>query len=189
MTIFSRDIDKAIYLAARAHDGQYRKVRNAIPVAPYVSHPFSVALLLSRAHFSDATIIAGILHDIVEDTPVLIEDIREQFGEEVAEMVSLLTVPEDLSFKDMKLRQAATIKTASDEVRAVKAADTLHNAYSMLVALKEGEDIWSSLEQSKKEYLWGYRTLLTALREVWDHEILDALEDTIVELEGFSHTT
>ena len=73
-------IEKAKDFATKAHAGQVRKNANV----PYITHPIRVAERLQKSGFREALICAGYLHDVVEDTPVEIEDIEKEFGKEVA---------------------------------------------------------------------------------------------------------
>ena len=79
---------KAIYHAylfsAEAHDGQER-----LTGEPYIYHPLAVARIMADMHLDDQSIMAAILHDVIEDTPTAKEQIHEQFGPEVAELVAL----------------------------------------------------------------------------------------------------
>ena len=70
-------IDYAIYYATRAHNGQKRKSDKDVDM---IFHPFTVAMLIQRAGGSDEAVMAGVLHDVVEDTPYSLEDVRKEFG-------------------------------------------------------------------------------------------------------------
>src|SRR5437764_174675 len=76
--------ERALRLAAVGHRDQVRKGSGV----PYIEHPMAVALILDRAGFDEETVIAGLLHDLVEDTDVTLEQVREGFGDRVAEMVA-----------------------------------------------------------------------------------------------------
>ena len=79
-------IKEAYEFADKAHDGQKRKSGD-----PYISHPVEVAKILIEYGADDASIIAALLHDTVEDTDVTLDDIKKQFGEEVALLVDGVT--------------------------------------------------------------------------------------------------
>ena len=76
-------IEEAIEVAAEAHHGQYRKGTRT----PYITHPYAVGLILMEVGCTEAVIIAGILHDTVEDTDLTLEFIREHFGSAIADIV------------------------------------------------------------------------------------------------------
>lgn len=118
-------VEKAFIFANAAHDGVRRKSGE-----PYIIHPIAVATVVARDLGLGATsVIAAILHDVVEDTDYTVEDIRNLFGENVSRIVDGLT---KLS-GEMDTRQALTLKkmlmTLSDDVRVIliKLADRLHN--------------------------------------------------------------
>ena len=76
------DIKRAYFYAEQAHYGQARRTGE-----PYVTHPLAVATVLAHMHMDHESIMAALLHDVIEDTGVTKEDIRTQFGEEVADLV------------------------------------------------------------------------------------------------------
>jgi (p)ppGpp synthase/HD superfamily hydrolase len=76
-------IDLAIEVAAKAHENQFRKGTDI----PYITHPLAVGLILAKAGCSDDVIIAGILHDTVEDTSITLDYIRDTFGNKVSTIV------------------------------------------------------------------------------------------------------
>ena len=79
-------IDKAVDVATKAHEGQLRKTGE-----PYIIHPLAVKKILEEWNMDDDTVIAGILHDTVEDTPLTLNEIKEQFGKDVAFLVDGVT--------------------------------------------------------------------------------------------------
>ncbi|MDR2503558.1 MAG: RelA/SpoT family protein, partial [Deltaproteobacteria bacterium] len=121
-------IRKAYVFAAAMHAGQTR-----LSGEPYLSHPLAVANILADMHLDDVSIIAGLLHDTVEDTQVGIGDIEAAFGEEVANVVDGVTKISMLSFDSKEAQQAENIRkmilAMSEDIRVsiVKLADRLHN--------------------------------------------------------------
>ena len=79
-------IEKAYHIADKAHGGQKRKSGD-----PYIIHPLHVAIILAELEMDKESIIAGILHDVVEDTPMTLEDLQAEFGEDVALLVDGVT--------------------------------------------------------------------------------------------------
>ena len=171
--IFSERIEKAIRLSANAHDGQCR--RWSIPEGPYVAHPYMVASILKEMGCDEDTIIAGLFHDAVEDTKCTIDDVRGEFGERVAHLVNMVTDEDGLSFEDRKRHQFEKIKNGTPEVKAIKAADTLHNIYSLYRSVEQGVDITSFLNCTVGQYIWSYEQMLLSLRFNWDHPITDEI--------------
>ncbi|MEK7109090.1 MAG: HD domain-containing protein [Patescibacteria group bacterium] len=120
-------IEKAKSFAFRAHEGH---TRNDKDNNPYIVHPEEVAGLVAQSGGSAQEVAAAWLHDTVEDTPTTIEDIRREFGEEVATIVHGLTdLPEfeALPLAERKAKQAERVRTESVSVRRIKLADQSSN--------------------------------------------------------------
>ena len=124
-------VQKAYQLAKDAHEGQFRKSGEA-----YIIHPLWVGIILANLELDKETIVAGILHDVVEDTVMTSEEIAAQFGEEVALLVEGVTKIGQLSYskdKDKLEMQAETLRkmflAMSKDIRVIliKLADRLHN--------------------------------------------------------------
>ena len=122
-------IEKAYKLAVKAHGDQRRKSGE-----PYIIHPLWVAIILADLEMDKETIAAGILHDVVEDTKFTEEDIRREFGDEVALLVDGVTKLGRLSYSSDKLEvQAENLRkmflAMAKDIRVIiiKLADRLHN--------------------------------------------------------------
>jgi GTP diphosphokinase / guanosine-3',5'-bis(diphosphate) 3'-diphosphatase len=121
-------ITKAYAWAAEAHVGQTRKSGE-----PYVTHPVAVATVVAELGLDDATIVAALLHDTVEDTKLSLADIETEFGSDVAGIVDGVTKLDRIKFDSKEAQQAATIRKmlvamAKDlRVLIIKLADRLHN--------------------------------------------------------------
>ena len=123
-----RDLEQAYLVAEAAHEGQKR-----LSGEDYIEHPVAVAGILADLHLDTTTLEAALLHDTVEDTPVTIERIEEEFGEEVGRIVDGLTKLDKLQFQTRELAQAENVRKmivamAGDiRVLLIKLADRLHN--------------------------------------------------------------
>src|SRR4249919_3835444 len=119
---------RAYVFSAYEHKGQVRRSGE-----PYLVHPLEVADLLADMRLDVVAIAAGLLHDIVEDTPNSIEKVRELFGEQVAHVVEGVTKLSALQFSSSEERQAESFRkmllAMVDDIRVilVKLADRLHN--------------------------------------------------------------
>ena len=120
-------IERAHAVSARAHEGQTRQSGE-----PYITHPLAVAQILAELGIGPVTIAAALLHDTVEDTPYSLDQLREEFGAEIAMLVDGVTKLDKVKYGDHA--QAATVRkmivAMSKDIRVlvVKLADRLHNA-------------------------------------------------------------
>ena len=123
-----KEIEDAYIFAAKLHAGQYR-----ISEEPYIVHPVEVAKILTDLMMDKHTIIAALLHDIIEDTGTKPETIKEQFGEDVLNLVQGVTKLGKYQFKSKEERQAENFRrmfiAMANDVRVIflKLADRLHN--------------------------------------------------------------
>lgn len=150
-------IEEAYQLAKKAHGDQRRKSGE-----PYIIHPLSVAIILAELEMDKETIIAGILHDVVEDTDITEEEIEKLFGSEVEQLVDGVTKLTQLNYSQDKIEVQAEnlrkmfIAMAKDiRVIVIKLADRLHNQRTMQYQSPEKQveksretlDIYSPLAQ------------------------------------------
>ncbi len=123
-----KGVYQAYIVAATAHDGQYRKSGEA-----YVFHPLSVAMILAKLQLDCCCITAAILHDCIEDTSVTYEEIKHDFGQEIAHIVEGVSKLTNLEFHTNIDKQAQNFRklflAMSDDMRVmiIKLADRLHN--------------------------------------------------------------
>jgi len=119
-------IVEAYELAVRAHAGQMRDTGE-----PYIVHPVQVSLILAELEADPACIVAGLLHDVVEDSNVPIEQIREQFGDTISRLVAGVTKLSKLDFHSRQEEQARNLRkmflAMADDIRVllIKLSDRL----------------------------------------------------------------
>jgi (p)ppGpp synthase/HD superfamily hydrolase len=155
-------IEEAIEVAAEAHQGQYRKGT----CTPYITHPYAVGLILMEAGCTEAMIIAGILHDTVEDTDLTLEFIREHFGGSIADIVEGCSENKALRWRARKTERIEALRTASPEVCIVTCADKLHNLRTIISEHDViGETVWERFHGGVEDQAWYYRSVLGAISE------------------------
>ena len=129
---------EAYRYSAAAHEGQIRRSGE-----PYITHPVSVACILAELHLDTPTLLAALLHDVVEDTGITKQDISDRFGKQVAELVDGLSKLDKIEFQSAMQAQAENFRkmllAMSQDVRVilVKLADRLHNMQTLDVMAPE----------------------------------------------------
>ena len=137
-------IEAAYELAKKAHEGQVRSSGD-----PYISHPIAVAIILVGLGMDSDTIIGALLHDVVEDTSVTLEDIEKQFGADVAELVDGVTKLANIPYSSRAEQQAENVRkmllAMAKDVRVViiKLADRLHNMRTLDFRIPEKQRVKS----------------------------------------------
>lgn len=122
------NIRKAYDFSEKAHEGQFRRSGEA-----YITHPVGVAAIIAELGIDEASIITGLLHDTVEDTDVTLEDVRENFGDDIAELVDGVTKISQMKFRNTHHKQGENIRkmivAMGKDIRVilVKLSDRLHN--------------------------------------------------------------
>ncbi len=158
--LLSLRLESALRRAASWHAAEVRKGSQV----PYFAHPVAVAMILDRLGFDEDVVIAGLLHDVVEDTDATPEDVLREFGPRVSRLVADLSERkvDDLGAKrpwiDRKTEHIDHLAGASVESRAIALADKLHNLTSIEFDLAEGRPVWSLFNASRESVLWYYRT-------------------------------
>jgi (p)ppGpp synthase/HD superfamily hydrolase len=196
VTGYSDVINHALAFAAKHHDRQVRKGTKL----PYLTHPANVALILTRYGRDNDTVVAGILHDVIEDCvgegytrEMLEQRIGDKFGPKVLDTVLAVTYRKvdddgvDLSGEDRKSDYLERLEAASDEARWVCAADKIHNASSIVADLRrtvDTETIWSRFGGGRAGTGRWYRQVFERLRELgFNAPIMAELDNASAELQ------
>lgn len=159
MSFLDTPIQKsALRFAKECHNEQVRKGTQI----PYINHCMEVSRILHKNGYSEDIVIAGLLHDTVEDTEATLEDLRIGFGEEVSNLVNYVSedkLPE-LSWTERKVRYIKKLTDAPEGAVVISAADKLHNITETFEQwLKVGDAVFLKFNAGKKEQQWFYRSL------------------------------
>lgn len=186
MGAFSTRYDAALAFAARAHREQIRKGGDT----PYIAHVAHVSVLLIRHGFGEDLAVAGLLHDVVEDCGVPLEQVRGLFGDAVARLVDAVSEPKErggarLSWAERKEHKLAALRAGGPDVAALKAADAIHNLRSTVADLgREGPAAWARFRGGPDQTLGYYRAICTIVRDqLPDHPIGAELAEALAALE------
>ena len=184
-------IQKAVNISAKLHDGQKRKGDNL----PYILHPYSVAIILSNHTEDEDIIIAGLLHDVLEDVENYSpEDMKRDFGEKVLNTVLQVTEEKDPSddieksistWEYRKNKYIDDLNGHRQEALMVCCADKIHNLTSMIEAYKkrnQGDgffDIFNAPGPKKETILFFYERVFSVLKANLKSGIVNELEQII----------
>ncbi|MDQ0963110.1 MULTISPECIES: bifunctional (p)ppGpp synthetase/guanosine-3',5'-bis(diphosphate) 3'-pyrophosphohydrolase [unclassified Streptomyces] len=134
-----RQIEKSYQVAERWHRGQKRKSGD-----PYITHPLAVTTILAELGMDPATLMAGLLHDTVEDTEYGLEDLRRDFGDQVALLVDGVTKLDKVKFGEAAqaetVRKMVVAMAKDPRVLVIKLADRLHNMRTMRYLKREKQE-------------------------------------------------
>ena len=165
-------LDRAIVFAVKAHAGTERRGKGF----PYIVHPMEAVEIVSTMTTDQELLAAAALHDTVEDTPVTVEQIRAEFGDRVAELVSSESdtfedgVSEEDSWHSRKQAAIDRLAKASHDAKIVALGDKLSNmrAIARDYSLK-GDELWKLFHaKNRSDHEWHYRGLAESLSELSD---------------------
>jgi len=171
---------KAIEFAAHAHSGQYRKATRL----PYILHPLNVARILIEHECRESVVVAGVLHDTVEDTSVTLADIEAAFGAEVARLVRGASEENKQDvWERRKQRFITSLRQADEDTLLVVCADKLDNLRSIRRDYEKlGEALWSRFTRAREQQHWYFTEVLKVLQaRLHAHEPGAALVQAIHE--------
>lgn len=196
---YSDRINHALAFAAKHHDQQVRKGTRA----PYLTQPANVAIILTRYGQDDATVIAGVLHDVVDDwtrggfsREMLEQRLVEKFGDGVLGILLSITHRKlddegvELGPDERREDMLARIGSASDSARWVCAAATLHGAATLVSDVRRTMDpatVWGRVNGGADATARWYRRVLDRLVGLgFDAPIVGELDAVVAELEALA---
>jgi (p)ppGpp synthase/HD superfamily hydrolase len=198
MTGYSDRINHALAFAAKHHDRQVRKGLRL----PYLTQPANVAIILTRYGCDEDTVVAGILHDVIEDcvtegwtNEMLSDRVAEKFGSVAVETALAVTKRRfnddgaELDTEEKRSDYLRRLAAASNRARWVSAAANLHSGNSLLADLGrtvDADSVWSRFFTPRAEIIAWYRAVHDRLREVgFRVPVLDELGDMAAALEKY----
>lgn len=172
-------LEKAISFAVERHSGAVRKATTT----PYILHPLEAMQILASVKADTFLLIAGVLHDTVEDTETTIEEIAELFGSDVADLVSANSEDKSKSWDERKTHTIKSLKEAPLRVKMLIAADKIANLRSIAADYKElGEDLWKRFNAPKEKQAWYYCGIQKSLSDLQYHTETQPLYSEITDL-------
>ncbi|MFL5467010.1 MAG: HD domain-containing protein [Gemmatimonadaceae bacterium] len=195
VTGYSDVINHAFAFAAKHHDRQVRKGTKL----PYLTHPANVAVILTRYGRDNDTVVAGILHDVIEDCirdgytrEMLEQRIADKFGAKVLDTVLAVTYRRndddgvELSGEERRADYLERLERANEDARWVCVADKIHNAATIIADLRrtvDPETVWNRFGSGRAGTARWYRQVYERLREVgFDTPIMAELDKVSREL-------
>jgi (p)ppGpp synthase/HD superfamily hydrolase len=171
----------ALEFAAAQHREQVRKGTGI----PYLVHPLGVMQLLIEHDAPEPAVVAGVLHDVLEDGDATISDLEAQFGADVARLVAALSEPDKgAAWEDRKRHTIHDLEDATQEVLLAACADKLHNLRSIQVDLaSQGDALWERFKRGRKQQAWYYRELAKVFtRRGGGHALFRLFADLVGEV-------
>jgi len=173
-------IARALEVAARCHQGDSRKESKT----PYIVHPVEVAMILQN-HFDDEELIAaGLLHDTLEDTGLIEEELRKFFNNRIARLVlgasERLENREETPWQERKKHTIESVIDAAQDVKYLVCADKLANMRSMIRDKKRlGDKLWDKFNAGYDCQKWYYRSMAASLKDLEGKKIYQEFTEAV----------
>ena len=181
-------LDRAIIFAVKAHAGTERRGKGF----PYIVHPMEAMEIVSTMTADQELLAAAALHDTVEDTDVTVEQLREEFGDRIADLVSAESdvvdegVSEEDSWRARKEAGIQRLARAGRDAKIVALGDKLSNMRAIARDYAtQGDAFWSIFHaKDPKQHAWRYRALADAMRELEGTAAFSEFESLIDKVFG-----
>ncbi|MBO5303130.1 MAG: bifunctional (p)ppGpp synthetase/guanosine-3',5'-bis(diphosphate) 3'-pyrophosphohydrolase [Lachnospiraceae bacterium] len=175
----NESLEKAILFATERHAGQVRK---CTPV-PYILHPLETMQILFFMGADLHLLMAGVLHDTVEDTGTTMEEIRKNFGEDVKNLVASHTEDKSKTWQERKSHTIETLKNASLRQKMLVMADKVSNLRSMYADYQEkGEMLWEFFSSPREKQAWYYNGVIESLTDMQNYAETEKIYNEMVKL-------
>ena len=187
--VYSEQINKAIKIAAKLHNGQFRRGSTI----PYIAHPFAVALMTQDYIDSEDVFIGGVLHDILEDVPNRIytaKDLASDFGYDILSIVEAVSEPDirmptQEAWRARKYSYLNNIQNTNDiRPLIISACDKMHNMGEIVYGYEDlGESIWTYFAAKREREIWFYDSVLDILKtKIIPPEVIEEYEKRLDKL-------
>ncbi|MCQ2572934.1 MAG: HD domain-containing protein [Treponema sp.] len=182
-------IHEAITYAGKRHAGQVRKGSNI----PYLVHPMEVMGILIENGCSEEVVIAGILHDVIEDTcddnniirDIVRNEIKEKFGSKVLEIVNGTSEEKSKTWKERKQHTIDSLPETSKEIQMVCCADKLSNLLSTKENLQNiGDKVWKRFNAGREDLKWYHKGVAENLTKISEMKMFEDLKQAVIEVFG-----
>lgn len=186
--MYSFKIEQALRAATILHKNQVRK--GSVPI-PYVSHLAAVTLIVSDYTDDEDTIVASLLHDTLEDTDYTAQELEDDFGGTVREIIESISEPKTdefnkLSWKDQKQRYAKQLRKAPENALVVAAADKIHNMRSMVEEYFDDHTRFlADFQGSLEDRLMMYQDISNAINRSLKNDIIHEFNHVFEEYKSF----
>lgn len=175
-------IEKALTIAAQAHANQVRKHDGS----PYIVHPIMVSRILEEYGFDEEVVVAGLVHDVLEDSSITEAELRAELEDRVVDAVTAVTEDKSLPWEERKEKYVLAVAASGEDARAVSLADKVHNARNLTEHYKlVGPDIWNNFNRGKDKKIWFEELVLSSLQKTWQHPLLDEYAALIEKMKRF----
>jgi len=182
-------LDEAIIFAVNAHSGYMRNGSKT----PYILHPLEAAAIAATITEDERVMAAAVLHDVVEDTYVTIEDVQEKFGDYISRLVAAETENKregEPREETWRIRKQETIDhlmyTPSREVKILTLGDKLSNMRAIYKDYKAvGNEVWLRFNQKdSSEHAWYYKAILEVTSDLHEYPAWQELRNLVTEMFG-----
>jgi len=186
--MYSFKIEQALRAATILHKNQVRK--GSVPI-PYVSHLVAVTMIVSDYSNDEETIVASLLHDTLEDTDYTAQELEDDFGGTVREIVEAISEPNDeayakLSWKDQKEHYAKNLRKAPQQALIIAAADKIHNMRSMVEEYFDDHPRFlADFKGSLEDRAIMYQDISNAINRSLKNEIIHEFNHVFEEYKNF----
>ena len=176
-------INEAIIFATNAHGNQTRKGKGT----PYILHPLEAGIIVSQIKNDEDLICAAILHDVIEDTDITFEMVKEKFNEKIANLVVSESEDKSKSWKERKGHTLETLKKEkSEDVGIVALGDKLSNIREIHRNLQKiGDELWEKFNvKDKNLHKWYYSGLVDSLSYLSEYSAYQEFKSLVGEVFG-----